>query len=91
MADNCICVRFDMSSVVGIQVSHPCIRAVIIQDLQRFNSACILIFDNMLLVETNINFASFLLLCVIFQLCDGLRTYDLLGALLIICIDLLFQ
>ena len=56
MAGNSLCVSFDMSSVVGIQVSHPCIRAGIKQDLQRFNSICILIFDNMLLVERNIQF-----------------------------------
>ena len=33
MADNCICVSFDLSSVVEIQVSHPYIRAGIMQDL----------------------------------------------------------
>ena len=56
MNDNCICVIFDISSVVGIQVSHPYIRARIKQDLQRFHSVCIFIFDNMLLIETNIQF-----------------------------------
>ena len=33
MADNCICVSSALSSVVGIQVSHPYIRAGIMQDL----------------------------------------------------------
>ena len=33
MADNCVCVSFDLSSVVEIQVSHPYIRAGIMQDL----------------------------------------------------------
>ena len=56
IAGNCICVSFDISLVVGIQVSHSYIKAGIIQDLQRFNNICILIFDNMLLVETNIQF-----------------------------------
>ena len=33
MDDNRICVSFDMSLVVGIQVSYPYIKAGIIQDL----------------------------------------------------------
>ena len=33
MADNCICVSSDTSSVVEIQVSHAYIRAGIVQNL----------------------------------------------------------
>ena len=54
MAYDCVCVSFDVSLIVGIRVLSLYIRAGIIQDLQRFNSVCILTFDDMMLVETNI-------------------------------------
>ena len=78
MAHNCICVSFDMSPVVRIQVSHRYIKAGIIQDLQRFSSGCILIYDNMILVDTNIQFC----ISASAMLYDGIRKFYLLGALL---------